>query len=286
MGMADTMQRSGAAIEDDSMARRDMNDTWRVVLTGERIPPFMIWGRRLLGSLPSAPRCKLCASPFGQPGGSVMRLFGKRRWELNPWLCTICALNLGKQVGGAEVEISLLFADVRGSTTIAENLPAGDFAELLNRFYDIVADVVDRHGGLVDKLIGDGVMALFIPGFSDPHHARHAIEAGRELLRRVQNRDKAETDLPIGAGVHTGSAFVGIVGSGNVLDFTAVGDATNVAARLGAAAGPGELFVSYEAARAGELDAQGLEQRHLQVKGRVQPLDVWVVRAADDTPPL
>jgi adenylate cyclase len=256
------------------MAQRDMNEAWRRILTGG--DPWLAWGRRFLGRLPSAPRCKLCASPFGRPGVALMRLLGKRRWELNPWLCNICARKLGKKVGGAEVEISLLFADLRGSTTIAEQLPAEDFAELLNRFYDAVAAVVDRNGGLVDKLIGDGVLALFIPGFSDADHARHAIDAGRELLSELSNQ--APGQIPVGVGVHTGLAYVGVVGSGTVLDFTAVGDTTNIVARLGSAAGPGELLVSEAAAHAGKLSPDGFDQRHLEVKGRVQPLGVWVLQ--------
>lgn len=254
----------------------DNNERWKSVLTG-RMSGLRVT-RRIFGHIPSAPRCKLCASPFGKPGSGFMRLMGKTRWELNPWLCTVCARSLGKNVGGAEVVISLLFADLRGSTTIAEQIPAAEFARLLNRFYDTVAAVVDRNDGLVDKLIGDGVMGLFIPAFSsDADHARHAIEAGRELLEKLGTTTEGQREIPVGVGVHTGLAFVGVVGSGKVLDFTAVGDATNAASRLGSSAAAGELLVSKEAADTGRLAVVGFERRVLELKGRTEPLEVYVL---------
>src|SRR5512142_889257 len=94
------------------------NEQWRLILTGEdKGLPRM---RRVLGAIPSSPRCKLCATPFGGAGKVLTRVINHGRADVNPLLCSACFSSLGKQLGGAEVAISVLFADVRGSTGIAE----------------------------------------------------------------------------------------------------------------------------------------------------------------------
>jgi adenylate cyclase len=116
--------------------------------------------------------------------------------------------------GGAEVELSLLFADVRGSTGLAERMPAQEFSRLISRFYGAAGRVVDNWNGLIDKFVGDEVVALFVPGFAGEDHAARAVEAGRELLRETGN-DGSDPWVPVGAGVHTGVAFVGSIGEGD-----------------------------------------------------------------------
>jgi adenylate cyclase len=122
-------------------------------------------------------------------------------------------------------------------------------------------------------------MGMYIPGMSGQDHAAKAIEAARRILARIAAASEAEL-LPVGVGVHTGEAFVGAVGdAAEVQDFTALGDAVNTTARLASVAGSGEALVSVEAAAAAGLSRDGLEQRHLEVKGRTQPVDVLVLRA-------
>ena len=150
-----------------------------------------------------------------------------------------------------------------------------DFSKLIARFYGAAAKVVDAHDGLVDKFVGDAAVALFIPGFSGGEHASHAIAAGRELLERTGN-DRDEPWIPIGIGIHTGIAFAGTVGEGDAVDFTALGDTVNAASRIAGMAGPGELLVSEMTAEAAGLDTDGLEQRTLELRGREQPVEVWV----------
>jgi adenylate cyclase len=118
-------------------------------------------------------------------------------------------------------------------------------------------------------------VALFIPGFAGSDHAADAIAAARALLEQTGN-DGAEPWIPVGAGVHTGTSFVGSVGEGDARDFTALGDTVNSAARLTGLAGAGELLVSADAASAGGLETSGLEQRTLELRGRDQSLDAWV----------
>ena len=192
-------------------------------------------------------------------------------------LCKWCIRSMHKHAGGAEIEISVLFADVRGSTTIAEQLAPGEFSKLLARFYGAAAEVIDDEDGIVDKFVGDAAVALFIPGFAGPEHAAAASRAARGLIERTGS-DGPEPWIPIGVGVHTGTWFVGSVGEGDALDFTALGDTVNAAARLSALAGAGEILISADTAAAACLDTTGLERRTLELRGRAQGLDPWVSR--------
>jgi len=224
--------------------------------------------------IPSEPRCKLCDTPFGPPG-NIMRFIGFGPSRLNRRICSGCIHALEKRPGGAEIELSFMFADVRGSTSPAETMPGAEFSQLMARFYGAAAEVVDRRNGIVDKFVGDQAMALFIPGFAGADHATDAIEAAHELLEAT-GHDTGEPWIPLGAAVHTGVAFVGSVGEGDAFDFTALGDSVNTAARLAAAGSSGEILVSKEAAAAAGLDTAGLESRTLELRGRAEPLDAWV----------
>jgi adenylate cyclase len=155
----------------------------------------------------------------------------------------------------------------------------GDFSQLIARFYGVAANVVDDHDGLVDKFVGDAAVALFIPGFAGPEHAAAAVAAGRRLLAQTGNDDGGDPWVPVGVGVHTGVSFVGTVGEGDAVDFTALGDTVNAAARIASMAGAGEPLVSEMTAEAAGLDTSGLERRTLELRGREKPVDVWVAAA-------
>ena len=232
--------------------------------------------RRIMRRIPSEPRCKLCDAPFGRPGNLMLRLVGFGPSRLNRRICRVCVRSLEKRPGGAEVELSLLFADVRGSTALAEQMGAEEFSQLMARFYGAAATAVDRRNGIVDKFVGDQAMALFIPGFAGADHAEDAIAAARELLRETGHGD-GEPWIPVGAGVHTGLAYVGTVGEGDALDFTALGDSVNTAARLASGAGAGEIVVSSAAATASQLDTATLKARTLSLRGRAEKVEAWVV---------
>jgi adenylate cyclase len=202
-----------------------------------------------------------------------MRLVGFGPSRLNRRLCRACFRSVEKKPGGAEIELSLLFADVRGSTGLAERMPAQEFSSLISRFYGKAAGVIDgSEGGIVDKFAGDGVVALFVPGFAGETHAEKAVAAARRLLEETAG------DIPVGAGVHTGVAYVGRVGEGDACDFTAVGDAANTAARLSSAAGAGEILVSAAAAGSAGLDTSTLEPRTLELRGRDEAVQAWALR--------
>ncbi|CAN5685443.1 hypothetical protein BH23CHL7_BH23CHL7_15810 [soil metagenome] len=207
-----------------------------------------------------------------------MRLIGKRPWPKNPKFCASCLSGLNKYPGGAEIECSLLFADVRGSTGLAETMRPAEFRALMDRFYMVATDVLIDHDGFVDKFVGDEVIGMFVPMLTGERHAARAIEAARRLLGTVRGI-AGETPLEIGAGVHTGLSFLGTVGSGDDLDFTALGDTVNTTARLASAAAAGEALVSVVAAQQAALDTAGLEMRSLELRGRSERVDVVVLTA-------
>ncbi|HYN69260.1 MAG TPA: adenylate/guanylate cyclase domain-containing protein [Candidatus Eisenbacteria bacterium] len=255
----------------------DVETYWRRSLDGTdpRFGRFRAFFKRI----PSGPRCKTCASPFSGPGGRVMRLIGKSPWEKNPHFCKACYQGLQKNFGGAEIELSMLFADVRGSTGLAEGMSPTEFSALLNRFYRVAVDVLIDADAVIDKFVGDEVVALFIPGLAGPHHARRAIEAGGAILRAT-GHGAGTPWLPIGVAVHTGRAYVGAVGAeGQMTDFTALGDAVNAAARLASLAGAGETLVSEAAARAAELDTTALAGRVVELRGRSEPMTTYAIPA-------
>lgn len=255
----------------------DHSEAWRALLAGEAGGLHNL--RRLVGWIPAGPRCKLCLAPLRPPGSTVLRLVGLGPSRLNRRLCRLCFRSLEKHPGGAEIELSFLFADVRGSTSLAERMPAQEFSRLISRFYGTAAEVVDRWDGLVDKFVGDEVVALFVPGFAGDDHAAKAVSAARDLVSATRN-DDGEPWISVGAGVHTGVAYVGRVGEGDACDFTAVGDSANTAARLASSAAAGEILVSAPAAQAAQLDTSALESRTLELRGREEAVAAWVERAA------
>jgi adenylate cyclase len=168
-----------------TVARKTQEEKWRAVLMGEARGHicWAPWMRAFSRKIPSDPRCKLCDTPFGPPG-NIMRFIGFGPSRLNRRICSGCIHALEKRPGGAEVELSFMFADVRGSTGLAQRMPAAEFSQLMARFYVAAAEVVDRRNGIVDKFVGDQAMALFIPGFAGPDHATDAIDAATSSSRR------------------------------------------------------------------------------------------------------
>jgi adenylate cyclase len=255
-------------------------EEWRAFLTGDhpRLNP-----RSFFRFIPSGPRCKQCRAPFGVPGRWFMRRLGFSPWEKNPNICRFCLTKLGKDEGvGAEVELSLLFVDVRGSSDLARTMTASEFRHLMSRFYEAATDVLIEHDALLDKFVGDQAIGLFVPGIAGTKHPRRAVDAALDLLQRTGHRSGQEPWVPLGAAVHTGTAYVGTVFQrGEISDFTALGDAVNVTAHLCSQAGAGEVLVTESAATRAGLSVDRLEERHLSLKGH--PMTARVLATGDKT---
>jgi len=196
---------------------------------------------RVMRRLPSEPRCRLCHAPYGGTGGRIMRRFGFGPSRKNPTLCHTCFEKA--PMGGGEMEIGVLVADVRGFTSLQERLPADDLAQMLNRFYAAASKVLTR-SAIIDKLVGDEVMALYLPRLMSEHWEDDLIRDARDLLASVGYGTSADPWLPLALGLDVGRAYVGNVGAGEVKDFTALGDVVNTAARLQSAAAAGQIILS------------------------------------------
>jgi len=245
----------------------------------------MATGRRFFSRMPADPRCRLCAAPFAGAGGMAMRLIGKRQSSANPNYCNSCEKVLIKYHGGAEVEGSMLFADIRGSTALAEKMTPTEFRSVLDRFYTTASRAVFAHDGMVDKFVGDELVAVFAPMYSAERHAERAVDTAKDLLRATGHGDPGGPWVPIGAGVHTGRAWFGAVGEGAHVELTIVGDPINVTARLAARAEAGEILVSAAAAEKAGLDPS-LPRRTLELKGRQEPIEVVSLRVAHMSEPV
>ena len=249
----------------------DRDDFWRDFLlhgdASERRSRF------IFRHLPSNPRCRLCAAPFGGFGRPIMRLLGKKPAEGNPNLCSTCFTFVSDNHGGAEIPMSLLFADIRGSTELAERMTAREYRELLDRFYNVAAETIFEYDGFLDKFVGDEVMASFAPLLAGERHAQRAVEAAQALMRATGHGDPRGPWVTLGAGVTTGIAWMGAVGEGLHASITSVGDPVNVAARLAQVAAPGEVLVAGAAALAAGMDPT-LPRRQLELKGKHETTDV------------
>jgi len=183
--------------------------------------------------------------------------------------------------GAKSREVTLMFSDIRGFTTLSESRTPEQVVEILNRYFTRQVEVVFRHGGTVDKFIGDCIMAFWGAPLADPDQAKHAVAAALEMaqvlldFRKDLGADLAEV-FDVGIGIHTGQAVVGFMGSENKLDYTAIGDAVNLASRIeGQTKGIARVLVS-EATRERCGDAfDFVERGTYKVKGREQPVALY-----------
>ncbi len=182
---------------------------------------------------------------------------------------------------GQEMEIAILFADIRGFTKLSEQKLPYDVVFLLNRYFDSMGHAIEESGGHLDKFIGDGVMALFGIGRDAATGCRQAVDAARGMSEKLKHLNSALAhDLPeplrIGIGIHTGPAIVGEMGYAQATQVTAVGDTVNTASRLeGMTKELGvQLVLSDSVARLAEMDTTGLDSREITVRGRDGPMTI------------
>jgi adenylate cyclase len=220
--------------------------------------------------LPADPRCRLCRAPFGGVGGRIMRRVGFGPSRKNPTLCNTCFERA--PMGGVETEVGVLFADVRGFTSLAEGMPSDEVAGVLNRFYAAATRILGR-SAVIDKLVGDQVMALYLPALVHGAWEDEMLRDATELLAEVGSW------LRLGVGLDVGPAFVGNVGSGEVKDFTAIGDVVNTAARLQSAAAAGQIVVSERLFGRLSSPPSGARVAGLELKGKAGTTPARVIDA-------
>ena len=227
--------------------------------------------KRFMCALPSSPRCGVCGAPFAGIGGRLIRPLGYRQSRKCPNLCATCVE--ASPPGGMTMRTGVLFADIRGFTSISERSDPAAVSALLRRFYAAAEDVLFPEA-LIDKLIGDEVMALYLPyGRLREDAAAVMLEHARLLLTAVGYGGRDGPFAEVGVGLDYGEAFVGNVGGGSYSDFTAIGDVVNVAARLQGEAAGGEIVASARLAR--RLDPIPGEPIELALKGKAEPVAAY-----------
>lgn len=181
-------------------------------------------------------------------------------------------LEEGVSLEGEEVEVTLMFIDVKDFTSWAEDTPAAEVVERLNALFDVAVPVIHDHRGHVDKFVGDGLLAVFGAPQRSEEHADEALRAAREIVKAV--RKESDLDLEIGIGLNSGTVVAGNVGGGGRLEFSVMGDAVNVAARIEAATrDTGDPILLSEDTAERLADSQDLDARDdIELKGKSKPV--------------
>ncbi|MFI5282162.1 MAG: adenylate/guanylate cyclase domain-containing protein [Candidatus Dormibacterales bacterium] len=180
--------------------------------------------------------------------------------------------------GGAVVPISVLFADVRGYSSLAEKTSSVEVTALLNRFYAASAGALLAHEAVLGQIVGDEVMALFVPGFAGAGYPRRAVNGARSLLRAMGYGTPEGNWLNVGVGICSGEEYCGNVGGGGFKDFTALGDVTNTAKRLQAETHGGEILICATTYSAAADSCVGAEPRQLSLKGKAEAVAGYLLR--------
>lgn len=257
------MRRAARKAEGEPLTAEDWETYYR--LMSSRSSRMMMG---LLRSLPSSPRCGICGAPFTGLGAKLVQPLGYRPSRKNPTLCDTCIE--ASPPGGMTTEVGVLFADLRGFTSLSERSDPEQVSALLRRFYACAEDALFPEA-VIDKLIGDEVMALYLPMFgrlADP--AATMLAQSRELLARIGYGSEAGPFVEVGIGLDYGEAFVGNVGERSLYDFTAIGDVVNVAARLQGEAKGGEIVASGRLAE--RLSSPPGERVEVSLKGKAEPV--------------
>ena len=243
-------------------------------------------------SPPQAKICKGCWEqmrvpvPLRGPASIPFRAFGIRPSRMNPNTCTVCELMFTRVMKARTitVDVSVLFADLRGYTTLSQSLPPDAVSALLDAFYDECAAAIWEYDGLLNKTLGDAVMAIFNFPIRHEDHPARAVLAGQEIQRRcearraslfAENTGLAGSELGVGIGIDSGQASFGEFGRSH-RDLTAIGTVVNTAARAQSAAGAGQILVTqavHDRAGCAVLAGQGQEY-HL--KGFDAPVQLYL----------
>jgi adenylate cyclase len=271
----------------EKISKSFVKEVWYSYLTTGNMPAGLRtpWFERkalrpIIKRLPKSPRCDICYMPFEGVGGWFAKsLLDVEPSKLNPHLCNLCERYAEKYNGGVELEISILFVDVRGSTSMAENISPEEYSAKIFRFYRTATEIFYQNNGFVEKLLGDEVAGFFVPGFAGPGHAKAALDTAKKILRAVGYDGSSRPWIPVGAGINTGVAYVGSVNADNgITDISMLGDAVNTAARLTSLAGAGEILISEATRKAADLQPERMEPRNLQLKGKQKTVKAWALK--------
>lgn len=229
--------------------------------------------------LPREPRCRLCKAPFAGIGGWIMRRRGKARNNRNPNYCNACDQFLQAFPGGTEVDMSILYVDIRESTQYAESHTPMEVSQRVNAFLNQAIAVITDHDGFVHAFYGDCVVAAWSPGFCGPDHAAKSQQAARELVAAHRLASHTGEPIPVGVGVHSGEVYIGSVEAmgGTFRDVSIFGSNVNLTARLAGQAAPAQVLASRDNITAAGKDPADFESKTVELKGFSEPVEVFTL---------
>lgn len=242
-------------------------DLWTTIFAQGH--PALLKQHWLHRKLPMKPRCRLCLVPFKGIGGWFMRLKGKKQNSRNPNYCNACDKFMETYPGGAEVEMSILYVDIRQSTQYATSNNAADVSSRINVFLNEATRIITEHDGFVLAFYGDCIVAAWPPGFCGQDHAQKAQQAAKQLVNNKTMKDKQGNVIPVGVGVHTGKVFISTVSAlqGTFRDVSIFGSNVNLTARLAAAAAAGQVLTSAENILASGGKPETFSSQSMELKG-------------------
>jgi adenylate cyclase len=212
------------------------------------------------------------------------RAFGVKPSKMNPNTCTICEMMFSKVMKARQVTIdaTVLFADLRGYTGLSQSRSTGSISEVLDAFYDACAESIWEHDGLLNKTMGDAVMAVFNFPLRRPDHPSQAIQAGRKIQERWRARREMlvahadESAIGVGVGIDCGEVSFGEFGRSHQ-DLTAIGNVVNRASRAQAAAKSEEILVTKAVHDRAAAEVAQVPARDYSLKGFERPIQLWAV---------
>ncbi len=199
----------------------------------------------------------------------IRGMFGK---YVNPGVIRKMIKQRKLRLGGERQELTILFSDVRGFTSLSEKSEPEKVVRILNDYFNTATRIIQKHDGMVDKFIGDAVMAIFNAPIKNESHADNAVQAAIEMQREFKKKS-----LSVGIGINTGEAVIGNIGSYKVMDYTAIGDAVNTASRMQGVAKAGEVAITDSTFKKLKIKIK-TSQKHEKVKGKEKPVTVHVMR--------
>ena len=229
----------------EEFAREDGNEAlWHQVF--QEGHPVLMGKQRRFSLMPGRTRCKMCYAPLTGLGGFITRRMGLEPSARNPFFCNACDGFLQAFPGGAEVDLSIIFCDLRGSVSLSASMTPKEFAQLITFMRETIIPVLWRAEGFVLQFQGDAVIGVWPPGFSGKDYGKKAVDGAMKLPDVLGQARFQGRDIPVGMALHTGRAYLCTVASvsNDMQEVSAFGFDVNVAARLAAAADAGEVLIS------------------------------------------
>lgn len=236
--------------------------------------PVLLGKQKKFSLLPGRSRCKMCYAPLTGLGGWITRRMGLEPSSRNPSFCNACDGFLKTYPGGAEIDLSILFCDLRGSVSLSASMTPKEFMQLITFMRETIIPVLWRAEGFVLQFQGDSVIGVWPPGFSGKEYASKAVNGSMQLPRALEQTPFKGRALPVGMALHTGRAYLSTVASlnGDMQEVSAFGFDVNVAARLADSAKAGEVLISEAALKAAHRPIDEDTLRSYELKGVDAPV--------------